>query len=127
MAKMTSRQMHNLIEDARTRFRELNTDMFRHYKGGVYKLANPNCFEIDVDTGGIRVRYTRISGPDYNPAESGIIFSRRMEEFFDEVQVAPIAEVTLRPERKTTGMVLRMTPVFEVTRYESLTEHQQGG
>jgi hypothetical protein len=53
--------------------------LFRHYKGGLYRILK---ISIDTDTSKARVVYERIDGPGFDAeAEAGITFDRRIEEW----------------------------------------------
>lgn len=75
MAKLSTLEMRTLFRDSPIKVGEI----YRHYKGGIYIVT---CLTLDTDTGGIRVSYARIGGPDFDAvAENGITFSRRIEEW----------------------------------------------
>lgn len=75
MAKLSTSEMRNLFRNSSVKVGEI----YQHYKGGIYLVT---CLTLDTDTGGIRVSYARIGGPDFDAvAESGITFSRRIEEW----------------------------------------------
>lgn len=80
-----SLEFSNTLHAARTQF--LLKHIWRHYKGGVYKVTN---FSIDTDTLEARVEYRRIDGPDYNSEiEHDIFFSRPLREWFEDVDGVP--------------------------------------
>lgn len=90
--KMTTKEMRTTINEATKRLREHSIELcggregvaswkhWRHYKGGTYEIDR---IEIDT-TGGLRVSYHRIAGPDFNVVEEiGLHFSRPFGEWFD--------------------------------------------
>jgi hypothetical protein len=73
------------LEEARYTF--MLKHIWRHYKGGVYKITN---FSIDTDTTEVRVEYQRIDGPDFDrDKEYNIWFSRPLREWLDDVNGEP--------------------------------------
>jgi hypothetical protein len=75
MAKLSTSEMRTLFRDSPVKVGEI----YQHYKGGIYVVT---CLTLDTDTSALRVSYARIGGPNFDSvAESGITFSRRIEEW----------------------------------------------
>lgn len=57
--------------------------LWKHYKGGVYKITGHSISTIDTE---VMIIYHRVAGLEYNAyAEEGINFCRPFSEWFDSV------------------------------------------
>lgn len=99
------------IDAVRDHFRPVNTVIWRHFKGGIYKVIG---YTIDSDTLDVLIRYTRIDGPgfDVRGPETKIEWSRPSVEWDDLV-----------PDPAIPGQhTLRFAPVHKYEHYKTEAE-----
>ena len=80
MSKLTTLEMIETLKEAKIIAPVGAT--FLHKKGGIYRVRS---HAIDTDDATVRVLYSRVGGPDYDPLlEGSIMFARPLREWTDD-------------------------------------------
>lgn len=91
MPKFSTKEINEQRDEA---FRALTQHghTYRHYKGGIYRVL---ALDYDTEADGeavvdcLRVRYSRIDGPNFSLTEGNVTFTRPYSMWFDAVDPQP--------------------------------------